>query len=407
MKRLLLSMAAVPLMVGSLSVSASADDGINILNDVKVKGQIRPRYEYANQKSNHKDQANAFTARTHLTVTGGLLGVENLTATVGLQGVNNFGYTHYAPADEAYDKILDPQGAMLSEASIDYSIDKTALHVGRSQINLDDQRFIGTVGWRQMERSYDTVYAANSSVKNLNLLAAYVYGYAGVGGTTTTNTNSVLLHAKYTVSPALSVTAFGYLLADIHDTYGLRLTGKMPLDSVKLSYSASYAMQSKASMDYKSADNADIDANYLEASLTANMQGMILGAGYEDLGKANGSSTKGFTTPLATLHKFQGFADEFLGQTKASNNNGLTDINVKAGYVAKGFGKALVFYHNFTADTGVSDLGSEIDALYANKIPGFKGLKGLLKAAFYSAGEAGSGHTNDTTRLWAQLDYRF
>jgi len=61
---------------------------------------------------------------------------------------------------------------MLSEASLDYKLDKTALHAGRSHVNLDNQRFIGTVGWRQNERSYDTIYAANNSIKNLSVLVA-------------------------------------------------------------------------------------------------------------------------------------------------------------------------------------------------------------------------------------------
>jgi len=409
MKRLLLSMAAMPLMVGGLSVSASANDGINILNDVKVKGQIRPRYEYANEYKNGKDQANAFTARTHLVVTGGLLGVENLTATIGLQGVNNFGYTDYAPANTkgnvAYDKILDPQGAMLSEASVDYTVDKTALHVGRSQVNLDNQRFIGTVGWRQMERSYDTVYAANSSVKNLSLLAAYVYGFAGVSGTTTTDTNSVLLHANYKLMDELSVTGYGYLLSSIHDTYGLSLTGKVDAGA-KLSYRAEYAIQKDATLETGSAGKPKADANYLNLDLGANISGILAGANYEVLSGTNGTDGKTkFTTPLATGHKFNGWADKFL----TTPAGGLQDANVRLGYKAKGLGKVLAVYHTFTADEkmgGEDDLGTEFDAVYVNAIPGFKNLKGLVKYASYSKGKV-AGYTKDVTKGWVQLDYKF
>ena len=409
MKRLLLSMAAVPLMVGGLSVSASANDGVNILNDVKVKGQIRPRYEYANVKSNGKDKANAFTARTHLVVSGGLLEVDGLTATIGLQGVNNFGYTDYAPANTkgnvAYDKILDPQGAMLSEASVDYTMGKTALHVGRSQVNLDNQRFIGTVGWRQMERSYDTVYAANSSVENLSLLAAYVYGFAGVSGTTTTDTNSVLLHANYKVMDELSVTGYGYLLSSIHDTYGLALTGKVNAGA-KLSYRAEYAVQKDASLQTGSAAKPKADANYLNLDLGANISGILAGANYEVLSGTNGTDGKtAFTTPLATGHKFNGWADKFLN-TPAG---GLQDANIRVGYKAKGFGKVLAVYHSFSAAEkmgGEDDLGTEINAVYVNAIPGFKNLKGLAKFASYSKGKV-AGYTNDVTKAWLQLDYKF
>ncbi len=417
MKKMLLSMAAVPLMVGSLSVSASADDGINILNDVQVKGEIRPRFETAQVSQNQKDRANAFTTRTHLVVTGGLLGVEGLTATVGLQGVNNFGYTDYAPANtngtKQYDTIMDPQGAMLSEASLDYTIDKTAMHVGRSQINLDNQRFIGTVGWRQMERSYDTVYAANSSVKNLSLLAAYVYGYAGVSGTTTTDTNSVLLHAAYTVMPALKVTAYDYMLANIHNTYGLALTGKINTKMAKLNYRAEYALQNNATMELgkQTPTTGKANADYYNLDLGANISGILAGLNYEVLGanadyKDDGATKQNaFSTPLATGHKFNGWADKFL----ATPAGGLQDANIRLGYKAKGLGKVLAVYHDFSSVEDMnskSDLGSEFDAVYVNAIPGFKNLKGLVKYAYYMSGDV-AGYTKDVTKGWVQLDYKF
>ncbi|WP_297434031.1 hypothetical protein [Sulfurimonas sp.] len=413
MKRLLLSMAAVPLMVGGLSVSASANDGINILNNVKVKGEIRPRYEYADVKDNGVDAGNAFTARTHLVVTGGLLGVDGLTATVGLQGVNNFGYTNYNSTqngETTYDKIVDPQAAMLSEASLDYTLGKTALHAGRSHVNLDNQRFIGTVGWRQMERSYDTVYAANSSIKNLSLLAAYVYGFAGVKGTTTADTNSVLLHANYKVMKELSVTGYGYLLSSIHDTYGLALTGKVDAGA-KLSYRAEYAIQKDATLETGSAGKPKADAYYYNLDLGANISGILAGVNYEVLSGTNGTDgNTAFSTPLATGHKFNGWADKFL----ATPTGGLQDANIRLGYKAKGFGKVLAVYHNFTADkdmatptgTATDDLGSEFDAVYVNAIPGFKNLKGLVKYAYYMSGDV-TGYTKDVTKGWVQLDYKF
>ena len=408
MKRLFLSMAAVPLMVGSLSVSASANDGINILNNVKLKGEIRPRYEYADVNDNGKDAANAFTARTHLVATGGLLGVDGLTATVGIQSVNNFGYTDYAPASSEvgkYDKIVDPQQAMLSEASLDYSIEKTAIHAGRSHVNLDNQRFIGTVGWRQSERSYDSLYVANSSVKNLSLLAAYVYGFAGVAGVTTVDTNSILLHAAYTVMPELKITAYDYMLSSIHDTYGIAFTGKINAGA-KLSYRAEYAIQSDASLETANHGKPDADADYFNLDLGANISGILAGANYEVLSGTNGTDGKtAFSTPLATAHKFNGWADKFL----ATPTGGLQDANVRLGYKAKGFGKVLAIYHSFTADEkmgGEDDLGTEFDAVYVNAIPGFKNLKGLVKYASYSKGKV-AGYTKDVTKGWVQLDYKF
>ena len=41
-------------------------------------------------------------------------------------------------------------------------------------------------------------------------------------------------------------------------------------------------------------------------------KGWRIGGGYEVLGADDGAALTSFQTPLATLHKFQGWADKFL-----------------------------------------------------------------------------------------------
>lgn len=408
MKKQILSLAAVSLLAGTFGTVSAAEEGMNIFDDIQFSGEIRPRYEMADVKDNGLDTANAYTARTRLALEGALFGVAGLNAKVGVTSVNNFGYNDYAPQDPNYDLILDPQQAMLSEGYVSYTAADTTLLGGRSFINLDDQRFIGTVGWRQMERSYDTATVINRSVKGLTLLGAWVYGYQGVNANPTTDTGSALLNINYKTGDALVVSLFDYMLADIHDTYGVRVSGVVPMEGIKLDYAASYAMQTDATLDYALDDAPKIDASYYDLALGANIRGIIVGAEYEVLGKAQGDSTKGFTTPLATLHKFQGWADVFLGRTASSNNDGLADANAKLGYAAPGFGKVLGIYHKFDALSGTDkDLGSEIDVLYANKVPAVNNLNFLAKAAFYTKGDTGIGSDYDVTKVWAQLDYKF
>jgi hypothetical protein len=410
MKKLMMSAVAVTAIIGSVN-TVSANDGVNILNDIKVKGEIRPRFETASDNGSAGERAQSLTARTHLSITGGLLDVKNLTATVGLQSVNNFGYTNYNSTQNGntkYDKIVDPQAAMLSEASIDYKMGKTAMHAGRSQLNLDNQRFIGTVGWRQLERSYDTAYVADNSIENLNLLAAYVYGYAGVKSVPTTDTNSILLHAVYKLNDALKVTAYDYMLADTHDTYGLALTGKIDTGMAKLNYRAEYAIQSDATMELgtQTSETGKADADYINLDLGANISGVLAGVNYEALSGTDGTDGKtAFSTPLATGHKFNGWADKFL----TTPTGGLIDANIRIGYKAKGLGKILAVYHNFTADKkmgGNDDLGSELDVVYVNKVPGVNNLTALLKGAAYTGGNV-TGYTETKKVVWAQLDYKF
>jgi len=422
MKKFIISAVMLTAIIAPVS-SLNADEGINILNDMKVSGEIRPRYEYADVKESGKDAANAFTARTRLAVeTNSLLDVSGLDAKIGITAVNNFGYTKYNDGlgqGSEYEKIIDPQQAMLSEAYLSYTALDTTLLAGRSFVNLDDQRFIGTVGWRQMERAYDTVTAINKSIEGLTVLGSYVYGFAGVNSVTTTDTASILLNINYKADDALVLSGFTYLLANYHNTYGLRVSGKTTITKgVKLNYAASYAKQSDPTMTYHDSilinniptptKNIKANADYYDLALGANIDGFIIAGEYELLGKAKGDSTKGFTTPLATLHKFQGFADVFLARTAKTNNDGLIDMSIKAGYKSKEFGKLLAWYHKFDAQTGENkDLGSEIDAVYANKIPGFNSLNGLLKAAYYMQGSVLTSPSNDKAVVWVQLDYKF
>ncbi len=422
MKKLMLSMATVPLLVGGLSVSASAADGINVLDDVKVSGQIRPRYEYADVDNNGYDAGQALTARIKLNATANLFDVDGLTANIGLIGVYDFGWASEhsdgkdassLPNNGENDIVLDPAVAMLSNLDVNYQINKTTLHAGRSQVNLDNQRFIGTVGWRQLERSYDTVYVADSTVPNLNILAAWVYGLEGVGGTAQADVNSVLLHLNYKVMDELSITAYDYMIGAkgaiagaSADTYGIALTGTVDVGA-KINYRAEYAMQTDNTMKISDVEKK-VDADYYNIDVSANIQGVIVGANYEFMsgGATTADGTRQtFKTPLGTNHKFNGWADVYLG---GNDNTGLIDLNAKIGYKAKGIGKILAVYHQFTADAAVGgqdDMGSEIDFLYANKVPGVNNLNLLLKGALFSGGDIGQ--TNDVQKYWVQLDYKF
>lgn len=403
MKRLLLSVAAMPLILGGLSMDAYAEDGFNILSDVKFSGEIRPRYEYADIKDNTKDAANAFTARTSLGIGAKLLEVDGLSAYLEGTSVNNFGYDNYnstANAKTQYDIIVDPQQARMTQAYIDYKLDKTLIRAGRQDVNIDNQRFIGTVNWRQMKQTYDAITVVDHSFENLSLLGAYVYGYQTVKDLPTTDTASLLLHASYKVMDELTLTAYDYMLASISDTYGVALTGDIDAEGAKLTYRAEYAKQTDPSLEYQ-VKNVKADAEYYNLDLGANISGVLAGVNYESLGKAQGSATRGFWTPLATLHAFNGWADVFLGST---NNAGLNDANARLGYTEKGFGKLLAVYHKFDAQTGSNkDLGSEIDVMYTNAIPGMKNLKGLVKYAGYFKGDTG----NDKDVAWLMLDYTF
>ena len=61
--------------------------------------------------------------------------------------------------------VADPTGTDVNQALILYrGIDSTLIRAGRQRINLDNQRFVGAVGWRQNDQTYDGISLSNTSL---------------------------------------------------------------------------------------------------------------------------------------------------------------------------------------------------------------------------------------------------
>lgn len=406
MKKITLSAVAVL----SILPSALSAEGFSLFSDAKFNGEIRPRYESVDDKSNAKDQANALTVRAMLGLEANLLGVEGLSGKLEGATVQAIGGEHYDSGSNGlnYDKVVDPEQTRFTQAYLQYKLGKTTAKVGRQIINLDNQRFIGSVDWRQMPQSFDAAVISDNTIDNLTLIGAYVWGRAPVSDLGTANTDSIILNGSYKVSDMLKITAYDYMISSASDTIGMALTGDVPLAGAKIAYRAEYASQNDASRDTDNAhQNVKADASYYNLDALANISGVLVGAGYEFLSGSTGSDGKtAFFAPLGTLHAFNGWADKFLAATPTG---GLCDTSATLGYTTPAFGKAMIVYHDFKTDEsmgGKSDLGSEWDMLYTNAIPGIKGLSGLAKAAYYQGGEV-TNYTKDINKVWLQLNYKF
>jgi len=402
MKKIVRMSIAAAMMMGVSSVSAQAD-GISIADNIKVKGEIRPRYENVDQDG--KDNANAFTNRLTVGVSADMFGTDWLSAYAEMTDVRNIN-DNYNSTDNGQTTravVADPEQTRLTQAYLDLKYKKTKLRVGRQVINLDNQRFIGSVGWRQMFQTMDAYTVTDSTIKNLNIFASYITQRNTVK-ISSKDTRDVLVNVSYKVMPELKVTAYSYMLGSEHDTYGLSLTGKVALDdALKLSYRAEYATQDDSSIDDSGKGEAKADADYYNLALGVNYSGILVGAGYESLSGTNlTDGNTAFKTPYATLHAHNGWADMFLG-TGGAPTSGLEDMSGYIGYKAKGFGLIKVVYHDFQSEVGSTDYGTEVDAVYKNKIPGVKGLSGMIKAADYNA----DNYAVDTTKVWVMLDYKF
>jgi hypothetical protein len=273
--------------------------------------------------------------------------------------------------------------------------------VGRQRILLDG-RFVGNVGWRQNEQTFDAV-RGQAKLGPVVLDATWAVSQRTVFGvdspTEHFDGDFVLLGGGVDL-PVADVKAFAYLLdydtriAFSSQTYGVKATGEVTIPAVgKLTGLASYARQS----DY-GANPVSYDADYLNAQLALALFGFTLTAGYEQLGSDGGVAA--FQTPLATLHAFNGWADLFL----TTPPTGLRDYYAGVG---KTFAvpflpglKADLTYHEFDSDFGGLDYGREWDASLGFRL----GPVGLLaKYARYDAAAFAAG----TEKLWLQAEVGF
>jgi hypothetical protein len=315
--------------------------------------------------------------------------------------------------DEAYNSsvngvtdrplIADPEYTELNQAWLRITLDRMTGTLGRQRITLDNQRFVGNVGWRQNEQTYDAVTLIASALPRIRLEYAYLANVNRVTGPDEGSqpadyrSNSHLLNARLDLGGVGSLTGFAYLLdlenapALSSSSYGLHWTGThAATEKVKLNWIASIAWQ----QDY--ADNpSDVSAMYYLAEAGIGEERFALKAGYEVLG-GDDQPNRAFQTPLATLHVFQGWADKFLTTPAA----GVEDLYVGASGTIGGVTLQVV-WHDFEAEAASIDYGSEWDASAGYRFG--KRYDVLLKVADYRA----DGFATDTTKLWMQFSASF
>ena len=382
---------------------ARVGDPIPLGADVSldITANARLRYETVDQ-ANFPDNADALTARLRL---GAELKWQIVSLLVEGEGttalVDRFNDTLPDNGVEPFPTVADPDDLELNRAQLAIMRDGTGVTIGRQRINLDNQRFVGAVGWRQNEQTFDAV-RGQAKLGRVKLDATWAISQRTIYGSDSSNEHFdgdlVLLNAAFD-GAWVDASAFSYLLdydarpAFSSATYGVLVQGNLPLGAVALNGMASYASQSDLA-----ANPRDYRVDYWAFEAGAAARGFSLGAGYELLGSANGSAA--FQTPLATMHAFNGWADLFLTTPAA----GLEDIYLKAGYAPPspplpGLSLA-VAWHSYAADFGGADYGTEWNAQVGTRL-GPIGV--LLKYADYQA----DGFGNDTQKFWLQAEYAF
>ncbi|MFQ5547951.1 MAG: alginate export family protein [Woeseia sp.] len=397
------------LSIACLLLPAVASAQENTLEQALTSGTahvaLRYRFEHVDQ-DNLLEDANASTLRIRLNYeTGDWEGWSGFAefdhvAEVFLNDFNSSAGT--SPGRTQFPTVADPRGSDLNQLYLQYSPSADwKLRLGRQRILLDNHRFVGNVGWRQNPQTYDGLGLTVSGLANTELFYGYIENVNRIVGDKVSagdhSVNTHLLNARIKLSDAWSVTPYVYYidnedaLAFSTSTYGARLTGKIASGDSSINFVAEFASQSDA------ADNpVNYDADYANLSvLWAGRNGLALGAAYESLGGDPLSAGMAFRTPLATLHAFQGWADQFLSTPDA----GVDDFYLTVKYEVASW-KLQAVYHDFSAEAVSGDFGTEFDVSAGKKLGNRYGL--LLKAAFFNADAAATSFA-DTKKFWVML----
>jgi len=399
---------ALSIALGAIPVTAEETektDGnlVEAITKGTFKLNLRYRYEDVDQDGFDK-RGQASTLRTMAGYKTGTW--KGLEVYLEFEDIRDLGFSNdhnNAGAGSLWNGVTDrpviPDAPVteVNQAYLGWSPIKTLpFRFGLQEVVIDNSRFIGNVGWRQNHQSFEAARVAFNGVKNLKLDFSYIGRQHNVlGGSQPMSTSH--LSAAYTFGKIGTVKAYGLLLDYEREallglnstTYGAFFEGKAKLsDSLSLIYRLEYAHQTDTN------NPNHIDAGYGRVDFGVKISKVTLAAGYEVLG---GSAENGqFRTPLATLHKFNGWADKFLN----TPTNGLQDLSLSVTAVLGKF-KLLGIYHDFSADTGGFDWGTEIDAAVIYTAPWKQQF--AIKFAGYSATD----HASDTDKVWIWTSWGF
>lgn len=408
--RLMALVGAVLIGATEAGADSLGDRIADAVRDGSVDLSFRYRYEFVDDEL-FDEQAHANTFKSRLSFAPAPLGDWRfLVEFDDVRHVFNdaFNDTRNGKLDRPL--VPDPEGTDLNQVVVSY-IGRPGLNLsfGRQRIDRGRQRFVGGHAWRQNEQSFDSISVEYRPEAPYELFYAYVFSVNRIYGPESgapardLDTGIHLFDASYDFGPLLRLTGQAYLM-DFDEagtlsnaTFGLRGEGSVELTSdVTLRYVGHLASQE----DYGSSRvKYDTDYYLLEAGLEFSRLDLGFTLGYEVLGSGDVAGG-GFRTPLASLHRFQGWADRFDAVSTFGLNDGIRDFYVGASAQLVG-AEFLVRVHGFEADRRGRDWGTELDA--AARWPFLERYELLLKYAGFDADEFGA----DTGKFWLQLSAEF
>ena len=427
-------LAAMALLCSTAMAKANSALGAIIAQGRPVI-DLRARFETVADQSKTLD-ANANTVRARLGYDTGAWNNFQLGFEFDqIWSVGGATYNSTRNGKTVYPTIADPAMTALNRLTLSYASDfDTKLTLGRQRLLIGNQRFVGNAGWRQHEQTYDSLSAVNNSIAGLTVTYAYLYrvnrvngpeipvpsitAAAATGQANYFKSNSHVMDAVYTGVSGLRLEAYTFLLdlsAPGFATSIAQQTATARLSTATYGGRADYSFPIEAGIGGKLSGEFAHQTNYANNPVSfrlnywlgeagANYGGLSGLVGYEVL---EGNGTIGFSTPLATFHSFDGWADMFL----TTPVNGLKDFYVKAAYVLpadvvdmKSLTATLI-YRDFTTDNLTAGIGTEWDASLELAVDANASV--LAEYADYQGSGLAFGGFPDKSIFWLQLAYKY
>jgi hypothetical protein len=426
--------APAPPPTASVPVIPHTDTLAGMFRDGKLLLHLRMRYENADDDARQEavDVGSLRTALGFRTASfHGLFGLAEVEDVLAV-GTYDDGGTNRRMAPR-YSAVVDPEGVELNQAYVGIdAIPHTVIQAGR-QLILDRDapfhRYLGNVLWRQNWQTFDAVSVANNSLPDTVVRFWYTWNVNRIFGEghptrgfDDEGLNGYLGNVVYTGLPFGRLEFYAYLL-DFErsvvpairsfypstQTYGARFDGKYALNP---KFDVLYIAEGAWQGDFSHNPTGNIDQPFLWGMLGGSyklggvVQSVTMKASVEFLGGDGGANR--FTTPLATGHAFQGWADRFLN----TPGDGIQDVYLTFQAVVLG-ANFMIEHHWFDSDNGSYSYGHELDVQLTKTF--LTKYTAGIKYADYDADQnahniarnSGSGQAFDLRKVWVWLEYRY
>lgn len=378
-----------------LAAESRAGDALSLAADFRYRAE-------SVDLAGAAEDALASTLRSRLTLTG-QPAIEWSWA-VEVDDVRVIGAERYNSTSNGqfrYPVVADPEGTDLNRAALAWLRDDVSLRAGRQRIVHGSERFVGGVAWRQNEQTYDGLRAQWQLSDTASLDMSYVGSVRRIFGPddgaqpASWDGDSLFLRAVWQPAGNIELRPFAYRLEVNPDAdFGPAVTVDNSTDTVgieadwsagPLTLRGAYARQ----WDHGDSE-LDYAANYSLAQGSYNFGTLRLEITREVLGSDNNI---GFRTPLATLHKFQGWADVFL----TTPRDGIEDTSL----AFQGSEENLtwrVVGHRFAAERGDAGYGHEFDLDVSWQMN--ERLSFQFRFAVFDADSAAARQYRDVRKAW-------